>query len=1196
MCTGSGKSTVIRRSSQLTGVNRTVLVFPSLGLVEQFYRDHKGVYVGKNILYLATEGTLKGVPRLSATLAELDVPSYTILTTYISVPQILADLTASRKVDMLIADEAHHIRGPLFKAAYDVAVPFIQHTVHLSATLPEGKEPHYKYPLLKGIRDGVVRDFNIELFICKSGEETGLLQMIDKLVALHGGKAKILIYTAEANTDGSSVRTFLAQYTDAVKARGWWIEGINNDTKDSDRSPLLRAFEADTSPATILVSCRTLSEGIDLKNGNCVLPWDPSASVVDNIQRIGRVLRLYKTASGTIAKDQPPSTILIPVFLEEADYVACDGNRDAINALLEKQIGEGERGNFRPIVNVCTALKSELAEEDSDLFNQLLNYPFTPKVRVDRNLIACVAKQLKRPEGDVLEEVADFLAEKGELDEEVIDSIRGGEWESEETGAVVTALAESQGIRLVIRDNEEEEVVGTGDREVVVERKGEGVYTASRKKGSDVARQRVAHRLRTSFSDGCRILLGLEGADLSATEGLVLARLTAEVQYDEDWEKRRLEWATMYEKLGRCPSGMSKDLEEKRAGSWQQSQRNYFKNRSTWMTPQRIITLEATEGWIWEEADSWEPNRLHWIAQYQKLGKKPSEDSKDPDEKRAGSWQAVQRQNYKKKESCMTAERIAALEATPGWTWESENTWEPNRLNWIIQYQKLGKTPSYISKNQEEKRAEQWQQVQRREYKSKKTSMTVERIATLNATPGWVWEAEDTWEPNRLHWISQYNKLGKTPSAMSKDPEEKKAGSWQVRQRKNYKNKESYMIPEYIAILNTTEGWKWEEEDSWEPNRQNWLSQYLKLKKNPSPYSNDLEEKKAANWQAVQRREYKKKESYITPERIAILNTTEGWTWEEEDSWEPNRLHWISQYQKLEKSPSQIGKDPDEKKAGKWQSHQRQNYKNNKLSSERIAALNATPGWSWSADSPPITPFTPTPPPRNEIIYPTEVVPERKRVVPTATEPDSTKEAKPRPLSVLETLHKAYKTRNADTYFSLMQTNPSKFEEYHAVADAYDARDPPERKPQNRIAEMLKKNNRATYRAVDLGCGRNALRRDERVSKMSWDSVDVVASDSTVTVADMGHLPFEDETYDIAILNRSLWARNHEEVLREVFRILKEGGRAILCESFQRWQNEAGENTLLVALKATGFTVLSEYGTTSDSAVNDVFQYIEVRR
>jgi len=340
----------------------------------------------------------------------------------------------------------------------------------------------------------------------------------------------------------------------------------------------------------------------------------------------------------------------------------------------------------------------------------------------------------------------------------------------------------------------------------------------------------------------------------------------------------------------------------------------------------------------------------------------------------------------------------------------------------------------------------------------------------------------------------------------------------------------------------------------------------------------------------------------MTVERIAALETTEGWKWVEDDSWEPSRLYWLSQYKRLGKKPVEKSKDTQEKQAGKWQQHQRDAYKKKTMIAERITSLEATPGWSWSSDSPPTTPFVPTPVPTNEVVYPVEVVPQkkksglvRKRVIPTVTESVSTKEAKPRPLSILEELHKAYKTRNADTYFSLIQANPSKFEEYHVVADAYDARDPPERKPQNRIAEMLKKNNRATYRAIDLGCGRNALRRDERVSKMSWDSVDVVAADSTVTVADMGHLPFEDETYDIAILNRSLWARNHEEVLREIYRILKEGGRAILCESFQRWQ-DAGKNTLIDALKAVGFTILSEVGTTTDSAVEDVFQYIEVRR
>ena len=1273
MCTGAGKTFVIVDVCHLPGVNRVVLVFPSLLLIQQFYRDHKGSF--SNMFYFATEGTLRSgahvIRRISAAFIELAFDTVTILTTYVSAPLLLAALTEEKQLDMLIADEAHHITAPVYSAAYARAAPFIRHTVNFSATLPDAKEPHYKYPLLKGIRDGVVRDFNIELFLCKSGEETGLLQMIDKLIALHEGKAKILIYTAEANTDGSSVRTFMARYSAMVKARGWWIEGINADTLDKDRDPLLRAFEADKSPASILVSCRTLSEGIDLKNANCMLPWDPSASVKDNIQRIGRVVRLYKTTVGAVAASQPPSTILIPVFVEEADYTACSGDRAAVHALLEKQIGEGEKGNFRPIVNVCTALKSELAEEDSDLFNQLLDTQFTtnPKVRVDRDLVSCVAAQLKKPVEDVLEEVAAALTEKGELEEETIDAIREGDISVEDAGAVATALAESQEIRLIIRDKDEEEVVGNGSKEIIVERKG-SVYTASKKKKSDsaaaAARQRVAHRLRASFSDGCKILLGLEAVDLEQTEGLVLARLTAEVQYDEDWEKRRLEWVAAYEKLGKRPSHGSKDPEIKKAGNWQNTQRQSYKKKELYMTTERISVLESTKGWKWDEDDSWELNRLHWLSQFQKLGRKPSDTSNTLEEKRAGQWQSDQRKsyikkesrmtveriaalnatpgwkweeddkwgpnrrnwitqyqklgrtpsqigktiaekqagrwqvtqrvNYKKKESCMTSERIAILDATPGWKWEEEDSWEPNRLHWIVQYHKLGKKPSEDSKDSDEKKAGIWQAVQRREYKSKKVWMTADRIATLNATKGWAWESEDSWEPNRQNWIAQYQKLKKNLSDHLQDPDEKKAAKWQQHQRDNYKNKETCMTPERIAILNTTEGWKWEEDDTFEPNLQNWIVQYIKLGRKPSEDSKDSDEKKAGKWQSHRRQDYKKKESYMTAERIAKLEATEGWTWEKEDSWEPNRLYWLSQYIKLGKNPSGMSKNSDEKRAGKWHQSQRRDYKKKetRMTPERIAALNATPGWSWSADSPPITPALTV----GDVIEhvnddDVEVEgPERKRHIPTGEGTSAGSQDRAR--SQLELLHKAYKTRNAETYFSLMQTDPAKFAEYHAVADMHDARDPPERKPQNRIAEMLKKNNRASYKAVDLGCGRNALRADERVAKMTWTSVDVVAADPTVTVADMGALPFEDESFDIAILNRSLWAKNHAVVLSEVWRILKEGGRAILCESFQRWFSD-GENELLTALKGAGFTVISEEGTTPDSSVS-VFQYIEVRK
>ncbi|NDB87191.1 MAG: hypothetical protein EB127_31590, partial [Alphaproteobacteria bacterium] len=133
--------------------------------------------------------------------------------------------------------------------------------------------------------------------------------------------------------------------------------------------------------------------------------------------------------------------------------------------------------------------------------------------------------------------------------------------------------------------------------------------------------------------------------------------------------------------MGKTPTAISKDLSEKRAGYWQRHQRRLYKNNVSAMTPERIAILEATPGWKWEEEDSWEPNRLHWIAQYQKLGITPTANSKDPEEKRAGYWQVGQRKAYKQKLSYMTDERIAKLEATEGWKWNDDDLWEKSRLH-----------------------------------------------------------------------------------------------------------------------------------------------------------------------------------------------------------------------------------------------------------------------------------------------------------------------------------------------------------------------------------------------------------------------------------------------------------------------------------------------------------------------------------
>ena len=67
-----------------------------------------------------------------------------------------------------------------------------------------------------------------------------------------------------------------------------------------------------------------------------------------------------------------------------------------------------------------------------------------------------------------------------------------------------------------------------------------------------------------------------------------------------------------------------------------------------------------------------------------------------------------------------------------------------------------------------------------------------------------------------------------------------------------------------------------------------------------------------------------------------------------DEHWGARLQHWIQQYQKLGKYPSQISKDPQEKKAGKWQSYMRKLKRKGKLSKERIDILDATERWRWT--------------------------------------------------------------------------------------------------------------------------------------------------------------------------------------------------------------------------------------------------------
>jgi superfamily II DNA or RNA helicase len=207
----------------------------------------------------------------------------------------------------------------------------------------------------------------------------------------------------------------------------------------------------------------------------------------------------------------------------------------------------------------------------------------------------------------------------------------------------------------------------------------------------------------------------------------------------------------------------------------------------------------------------------------------------------------------------------------------------------------------------------------------------------------------EIWEVRRHHWVIQFTKKGnKNPSEKSKDVEEKRAGQWQSQMRSCYKK--GTLSRERIDVLKDTNGWKWEE-DPFQDNLKHWITQFTKKgNKKRSEKSTNPEEKRAGSWQGNMRTLYKK--GTLSVERIDALNDTNGWKWEEEDPFHENLKHWVTQFKKKDnKNLSTISKDPEDKRAGKWQHGIRTKcYKKGILSQERIDLLNDTNGWKWEED------------------------------------------------------------------------------------------------------------------------------------------------------------------------------------------------------------------------------------------------------
>ena len=317
---------------------------------------------------------------------------------------------------------------------------------------------------------------------------------------------------------------------------------------------------------------------------------------------------------------------------------------------------------------------------------------------------------------------------------------------------------------------------------------------------------------------------------------------------------------------------------------------------------------------------------------------RPSQSFKTAEGYALGRWVTKQRP----KKAKLPAERVARLEALPGWVWDQRDfQWEEGFRHLKAFATKEGYArPPALFETAEGYALGKWV----RRGRQKKTELPAERVARLAALPGWVWDERDfRWEEGFRHLEIFAEKEGHAlPPRSFKAANGYRLGSW-VQNQRVIKAK---LPAERVARLEALPGWVWNTLDfQWEEGFR-----HLKAFATKEGHARPPTAFKAADgfrlgaW--VDRQRQAKAE--LTAERVARLEALPGWAWGKLDfQWEEGFRHLKAFATKEGHARPPIAfKTAEGFSLGTWVGTQR--VKKTVLTAERVARLEALPGWVWN--------------------------------------------------------------------------------------------------------------------------------------------------------------------------------------------------------------------------------------------------------
>ena len=410
--------------------------------------------------------------------------------------------------------------------------------------------------------------------------------------------------------------------------------------------------------------------------------------------------------------------------------------------------------------------------------------------------------------------------------------------------------------------------------------------------------------------------------------------------------KRYNELKQWIEENGKLPSKKSRDEYEKSLGLFCMTCR--AREKKSKLSEDRIMLLNKLKKWSWldtsitKKSSDERYNELKiWIDKHNTI---PKQSSTDPIENKLATFCCNQRRSYKNGK--LSNEQIKLFEEFPFWYWKQEDSFYEKYeelKKWIIVY---GKIPTKHSSDEKEKSLAWFCGTRRKEKKNGKLDKN--KIKLLEKLPYWFWGQEDLFY-ERYEELKQWIIInGKIPSSKSVNQPEKSLGKFCDNCRIARKNKK--LLDNRIKLLEKLPHWIWYTEEV--AIKQSFNKTYIELKKwiiknsrIPSQGSIDKIEKKFAFFCNKHRASYRN--GKLSDDKIQLLTKLPYWFWSIDDV--SNEKYeelqkWIIEHNKL---PSSSSKNQTEKILGKFCSHKRQDYKNGKLTKDRIKFLEKLPKWYW---------------------------------------------------------------------------------------------------------------------------------------------------------------------------------------------------------------------------------------------------------